>query len=128
MNNVGFFSVSEDFCVSVIVGQDLVPRLSFQSVMLLKENMKKLLRSCKLPKYQIIGSGICSLCIKDWKKRLHQTRDCYQEEPSAGGDNASDQQLMSPACKNLLKLRSYFFFNIDITFDEREWRVYSRRS
>ena len=77
----------------MIVGKDLVPRLSFQSVMLLKENMKKLLRGCKLPKYQILGSGICSLCVKDWKKRLHTTSG----NPGQGGDHASDEELMSPS-------------------------------
>ncbi|TRY67654.1 hypothetical protein TCAL_05860 [Tigriopus californicus] len=56
---------SEHFTISVVVGMDLIPRLSLQSLTLLKEQMKSELTQCTLPKYQILR-GLCGCCIKDW--------------------------------------------------------------
>ncbi len=61
---------SKEFVRSVIVGQDLVSRLSLHSLVRLKERMKRELLACKLPKYQILASGLTACCIPDWKNSL----------------------------------------------------------
>ncbi len=61
---------SQNFTLSVIVGKDLVCRLSLHALARLKENMKEALLRCKLPKYQILSSGLSACCIKDWRTSL----------------------------------------------------------
>lgn len=60
---------SEEFTISVVVGMDLIPRLSLQSLTLLKEQMKSELTQCTLPKYQILR-GLCGCCIKEWHTQI----------------------------------------------------------
>lgn len=81
--NESVAKMSKEFTLSVIVGKDLVPRLSFQSLNLLKDEMKKSLFECGLPKYQILASGLTAFCVKDWRHQLReqdQARRTYSED------------------------------------------------
>ena len=44
---------SEAFCMSVVIGDDIVPRLSVYSVQLLIEQIWHELRKCQIPKYRV---------------------------------------------------------------------------
>ena len=81
---------SRDFTVSSIVGKDLVPRLSLHSVDGLKERMKRELRGCRLPKYQILASGLGSCCIKDWKKTLREEEEAAAIVRRHGSTDSGD--------------------------------------
>ena len=69
----------QKFCVSVIAGDDLVPRLSRNSMDVLKADVSRLIRNCDRPKWQIFGSVVGNMCqrpskktrriIKRWKHR-----------------------------------------------------------
>jgi sn1-specific diacylglycerol lipase len=78
---------SEKFVVSIIVGKDLVPRLSFQSLTLLKERMKDVLKSCPLPKYQILATGLYSCCVKDTTQSLVRSRTEAVSGRSSSGES-----------------------------------------
>ncbi len=66
---------SENFTLSVVVGKDLVARLSLHAIARLKDEMKDTLNRCRLPKYQILSSGISACCVKDWKSSLAEEED-----------------------------------------------------
>ena len=48
----------DEFCLSIVTGDDLVPRLSLSSCEVLKRDVKRLLEKCNLPKYKIFASAI----------------------------------------------------------------------
>ncbi len=88
---------SRDFALSVIVGKDLVCRLSLHSIARFKENMKQVLLACRLPKYQILSSGLSACCVSDWRATLDDSslylnprssnsreRICSESEASIG--------------------------------------------
>lgn len=53
---------SEKFTVSLIVGDDVIPRLSLPNIKILSSDIKHAIKSCSLPKYQIFGYG-CVGCL-----------------------------------------------------------------
>jgi hypothetical protein len=65
--------MSKDFVTSVVVGDDLVPRLSVNGYIKLRSKMKQALLACKLPKHKVLATGLCN-CLSPitWKDRLRQ--------------------------------------------------------
>ena len=86
---------SKEFTVSAIVGKDPVPRLSLHSVERLKERMKRVLRECRLPKYQILASGLGSCCIKDWRRTIREEESVRRAGSLDSGD--STEPILDPA-------------------------------
>ena len=50
---------SEKFTVSLIVGDDVIPRLSLPNIKILSSEIRHSIRTCSLPKYQIFGESPC---------------------------------------------------------------------
>uniref|UniRef100_A0A3Q3VU93 Diacylglycerol lipase-beta n=1 Tax=Mola mola TaxID=94237 RepID=A0A3Q3VU93_MOLML len=48
---------SKDFVVSVVLGKDLVPRLSMPNMEKLKKNIAEMVKNCSNPKYRILLQG-----------------------------------------------------------------------
>ena len=67
------WEISGDFVTSVVVGDDIIPRLSFNGYLHLRNQMKKALLSCKLPKHKVLATGLCN-CLSPltWIQRLRQ--------------------------------------------------------
>ena len=65
------FQVSTEFVTSVVVGDDIIPRLSLNAYVKLRMNMKRALLACKLPKHKVLATGLCN-CLSplDWKDTL----------------------------------------------------------
>ena len=59
-----------EFCLSVVVGDDLICRLSINTCDILKGDVARLLDRCNLPKYKIFASAIANNCMS-----------CCGEEP-----------------------------------------------
>ena len=53
---------SEKFSVSVIVGDDVIPRLSLTSIGTLSRDIKQIITACSLAKYQVLGYGFMACC------------------------------------------------------------------
>ncbi|CAL4085355.1 unnamed protein product [Meganyctiphanes norvegica] len=54
-----FSQATQSFVMSVIVGDDLVPRLSLRSLHDLKSKIISSLERCRLPKYRVLAKGCC---------------------------------------------------------------------
>ena len=52
---------SEKFTVSILVGDDVVPRLSLPNIKKLSADIKHSIQTCSLPKYQIFGESLPGL-------------------------------------------------------------------
>eukprot|EP00842_Homolaphlyctis_polyrhiza_P002976 jgi/Hompol1/367/HPOL_002148-RA len=52
----------EQFCVSVVTGDDLVPRLSRNSMDILKMDVDRLINANQIPKYRVFGSVLFNAC------------------------------------------------------------------
>ena len=52
-----------EFCLSVVVGDDLISRLSINSCEILKNDVARILDRCNLPKYKIFASAIANNCM-----------------------------------------------------------------
>lgn len=65
--------MSSQFITSVVAGDDLIPRLSFNGYLNLRTKMKRALRACKLPKHKVLATGLCN-CLSPltWKQRLRE--------------------------------------------------------
>jgi len=53
---------SERFCVSVVVGDDVIPRTSLHNIVSLSESIRRICKSCALPKYKLFGYGLLGCC------------------------------------------------------------------
>ena len=53
---------SVKFTVSVLVGDDVIPRLSLRNIGTLSADINRTISSCSLPKYQVFGYG-CLSCL-----------------------------------------------------------------
>lgn len=47
----------EDFIVSVVLGKDVVPRMTGTSASVLRDDLASVIRRCSLPKYRVLMSG-----------------------------------------------------------------------
>ena len=50
----------EEFLVSVVAGDDIVPRMHLHSLELLREDVGRLLENCNTPKYRVFASAVKS--------------------------------------------------------------------
>ena len=48
----------------MIVGDDVIPRLSLTSIGTLSRDIKQIITACSLPKYQVFGYGCMACCCK----------------------------------------------------------------
>jgi hypothetical protein len=64
----------DDFCISVVAGDDLISRMSTYSLDILKKDVKRSLENCDLPKYKVLGSAIANYYMhtKETRKTLLQ--------------------------------------------------------
>jgi len=69
--NQSAYNVSKQFVTSIVVGDDIVPRLSYVAYGNLRRQMKRTLRTCRLPKHKVLATGFCT-CLSPitWKERL----------------------------------------------------------
>jgi hypothetical protein len=67
-------SLFNDFCISVVAGDDLISRVGTFSMDILKKDIKRNLENCDLPKYQVFGSAIGNYFLnrKETRKTLLQ--------------------------------------------------------
>ncbi|KAI8847620.1 hypothetical protein BC829DRAFT_490575 [Chytridium lagenaria] len=61
----------ESFCTSVIMGDDIVPRVSKNSMEMLKLDVRRVIMNCDHPKWRVFGSGRGRV-IKDRPGLLHR--------------------------------------------------------
>jgi len=81
---------SEKFIVSVIVGQDLVPRLSLPNIGRLSERIRKACEECKAPKYKILGSGFLALCCTKGQSVMLDEEVGRMTSPIHGGTTSAN--------------------------------------
>ena len=87
---------SEKFCVSVVVGDDVIPRLSLTSIGVLARDIKQMIAACRLPKYQVFGYGCMACCCKQTNNPLSEEivrlfpRDGGTDSPNTTADTAAD--------------------------------------
>jgi len=55
-------SESRGFTVSVVVGDDVIPRTSLTNIANLSLSVKSICSSCSLPKYKVLGYGLLACC------------------------------------------------------------------
>ncbi|KAH6590894.1 hypothetical protein BASA50_008895 [Batrachochytrium salamandrivorans] len=55
-------SIFESFCVSIVTGDDLVPRLCRNSMDILKTDVDRLINLCDDPKFRVFGSVLFNAC------------------------------------------------------------------
>nr|XP_033819613.1 sn1-specific diacylglycerol lipase beta isoform X2 [Geotrypetes seraphini] len=82
---------SKDFIVTVIVGKDLVPRLSMPNMEDLKNRILRLIVNCNKPKYQILLRGC-------WYEVFGGSPDDFSRELDSQNQAALSQPLLAEAC------------------------------
>ncbi len=65
---------TQDFICSVVVGDDLVPRLSYHSMRILKRSVLNAIENCELAKYEILLRGCCKLLCGP-RRKYHRMED-----------------------------------------------------
>ncbi|KAJ3274718.1 hypothetical protein HDV01_002240 [Terramyces sp. JEL0728] len=70
-------SLFDDFCISVVAGDDSVSRTTHYTMDILKADVVRLLDNCDLPKYKIFGSAIANRYFHSEKRKtlLQRTRN-----------------------------------------------------
>jgi len=53
---------SEAFTVSVVVGDDVIPRTSLHNIVALTQSITHICRQCQLPKHKLVGYGLIGFC------------------------------------------------------------------
>ena len=91
---------SEKFTVSVVVGDDVIPRLSLTNIGALSRDIKNVISTCKLPKYQVFGYGFMACCCKRQNTPLMEELERLSNISSAGSNatgvlNDSSEELLS---------------------------------
>ena len=93
---------SEKFTVSVVVGDDVIPRLSLTNIGALSRDIKQAISMCNLPKYQVFGYGCMACCCKreikplyEELERLYPTLTNNSHDPSESILNESHEELIS---------------------------------
>ncbi|KAI6241595.1 Lipase-3 domain-containing protein [Aphelenchoides fujianensis] len=98
----------EEYVLGVVVGDDLVPRISYQSLMHLKTEIDRQLVSTRLAKYEILIKGIFKLFFASpWdlssgsrganeraRQRLIESRENYGARLESAGEETEDEDLM----------------------------------
>ncbi|XP_077979551.1 diacylglycerol lipase-beta-like [Glandiceps talaboti] len=92
---------SKDFITSVVLGKDVIPRLSLQSLDDLKQKVHRVLRNNTQPKYQILLGG-CWYTACGFPEKLPAPTDDVESGP-----NISQPLLDERASTNRNRPRSY---------------------
>jgi len=97
---------SEKFAVSVVVGDDVIPRLSLPNIGALSKDIKQAITMCQLPKYQIFGYGCMACCfnrreIKPLYEELERLQLSLTSNNTESGldavlNNSHEELLSSP--------------------------------
>jgi len=95
---------SEKFIVSVVVGQDLVPRLSMPNIHRLSETIRKACEQCRAPKYKILGNGFLALCCTKGQSGLLDEEVDRLTSPvhSGASTNSSNRSMSATSQQSLL--------------------------
>ena len=79
---------SEKFCMSVVIGDDVIPRTSLHNIAALSQSIKRVCRNCQLPKYKVFGYGLigaCGCCPQPRDNTLRQEAHRLFSPPSPAG-------------------------------------------
>jgi len=89
---------SEKFTVSIVVGDDVVPRTSLSNLANLSVKVKSVCRDCSLPKYKILGYGLLAACccVKPQDLNDEVDRMFPSASPSPRSDTDSTIGLVQP--------------------------------
>jgi len=66
---------SEKFTVSVVVGDDVIPRTSLANIATLSRDLKHVTAECRLPKFKILGYGCLTCCCRANNLPIHDELD-----------------------------------------------------
>ena len=83
---------SEKFCMSVVVGDDVIPRTSLHNITALSQDIKRVCRNCQLPKYKVFGYGllgVCGCCPQESENSFQQEAHRLFAPPSPAGQLSS---------------------------------------
>jgi len=92
---------SEKFCMSVVIGDDVIPRTSLHNIAALSQSIKRVCRSCQLPKYKVFGYGllgVCGCCLQPRDNTLQQEAQRifnFSPPSPAGSDSRESEQTRS---------------------------------
>lgn len=89
---------SEKFCMSVVIGDDVIPRTSLHNIAALSQSIKRVCRNCQLPKYKVFGYGLigaCGCCPQPRDNTLRQEAHRLFSPPSPAGSRESEQTRSS---------------------------------
>ena len=89
---------SEKFTVSVVVGDDVIPRLSLTNIGALSRDIKHVISTCQLPKYQVFGYGFMACCCRRQNTPLTRELERLGHNSSA----ASNQGILNDSSEELL--------------------------
>jgi len=90
---------SRQFCVSVVVGDDVIPRTSINSIANLGLSIRGVVSRCRLPKYKVLGYGLLGCCSCSKHRQLQAEVERLQEQQqdspaSSGSDRGTDSQVL----------------------------------
>lgn len=85
---------SAKFTVTLIAGDDVIPRLSLPNIAKLADEIRTVTENCQLPKYKLFGHGLISLlcCVKsstiseELDRMYDEERDRRNEDHAGEGD------------------------------------------
>jgi sn1-specific diacylglycerol lipase len=89
---------SEKFCMSVVMGDDVIPRTSLHNIAALSQSIKHVCNNCQLPKYKVFGYGLlgcCGCCPQPRDNTLQQEATRLFSPPSPAGSRESEQTRSS---------------------------------
>ena len=98
---------SEKFCMSIVVGDDVIPRTSLHNIAALSKSIKRVCRSCQLPKYKVFGYGllgICGCCPQSNENSFQQEAQRLFAPPSPAGGNSLNNSFFMTIFYMQLKL------------------------
>jgi len=92
---------SEQFTVSVVVGDDVIPRTSLSNIATLSRDIKHVISECQLPKFKILGYGCIAACcstsstpISGELERLFPDSDSSASSPADVSSDGSHKDLL----------------------------------
>eukprot|EP01134_Creolimax_fragrantissima_P000255 CFRG0255T1 len=96
----------ESYCMSVVVGRDIVPRLSIPNIVRFRDEMVTVIDQSLQPKYAIIGSGIRSVLAGAFRNSERNSRPedtdleagltvASEHSSFLGSNNATEQDVVA---------------------------------
>ncbi|KAJ3160997.1 hypothetical protein HK101_000851 [Irineochytrium annulatum] len=90
----------EEFCTSVIMGDDIVPRIGKNSMELLKLDLARVIETCEVPKWRVFGSVLGG---SSFVKNKEETQGLLHRRTPSGGLAKEDLELIRRNSKHLKK-------------------------